>query len=426
MKKAVTKNLYDFFINASDGMLVFKENEEIVANNKAILDFTVCGKKDLSGFFLAECLHKDFYPVFADEFLKVKKDPLFESRFEYLFRSEGTSDKWVKIKLSAGTEYESKKLYIISVEDISELKEDQTKLEAAKKVAEQATKTKSEFLANMSHEIRTPLHTIMGMTELLLETSLDVEQEEYGEQIFFSAEVLLNLINDILDFSKIEAGKLEVENISFDLYETLEAAVSLISMEAHKKDLEVILSIAPDVPEIITGDPVRLRQILINLINNAIKFTSKGEISISCSVAKKVSGRVVLQFAIRDTGIGIPESRKDQLFKSFTQVDSSVTRKYGGTGLGLSICKNLVHLFKGKIGVDSIEGKGSVFWFAFPTKEIESRTKKYFPSEKLPVNFEVLIVDDNSRSRKQLRKYVEELGALLYMKQYQAAMLLIS
>ena len=412
--KDLNKNLLEFFLNASDGMMIFNEDEKIIVHNGAILQYISCRKKDLSGSSLSSCFQKEFYQIFSEEIIKFTDDSSYKSRFEFNYNSSGPVKKWVKVKFSRGSEYEGKRLFVALFEDITDLKEDHTKLEDAKILAEQATKTKSEFLANMSHEIRTPLHTIMGMTELLLETALDVEQEEYGEQIFFSAEVLLNLINDILDFSKIEAGKLIVENISFDLYETLEAAVSLISMEAHKKDLEVILSIAPDVPEIITGDPVRLRQIIINLLNNAIKFTSKGEISISCSVAKRVSGRIVLQFAIRDTGIGIPESRKDKLFKSFTQVDSSVTRKYGGTGLGLSICKNLVHLFKGKIGVDSIEGKGSVFWFAFPTKEIESTTKKYFPAEKLPVNFEVLIVDDNTRSRKQLRKYVEELGAVVY------------
>ena len=395
-------------------MMVFNEDEKIIVHNRSLIDYIFCDRKELTGASVSESFVEDFYSVFRDEFAKVRETPSLKNKFEYLYSKAGANEKWVSIRISSGPSYEGKILYIAYFEDISDLKEDRTKLEAAKKLAEQATKTKSEFLANMSHEIRTPLHTIMGMTELLLETALDVEQEEYGEQIFFSAEVLLNLINDILDFSKIEAGKLVVENISFDLYETIEAAVSLISMEAHKKDLEVILSIARDVPEIITGDPVRLRQIIINLLNNAIKFTSRGEISISCSVAKRVKGRVVLQFAVRDTGIGIPESRKDKLFRSFSQVDSSVTRKYGGTGLGLSICKNLVHLFKGKIGVDSIEGRGSVFWFAFPTKEIESKTRKYFLPEKLPENFEVLIVDDNARSRRELRKYVEELGAVVY------------
>ena len=408
------KNIFNFFSNDSDGMMVFDEDERIVLHNKSLLNYFSIDKDNLSGSLVSDFFPEELYRVFSTEFASLKKGSLFNTRFEYSYGEPESVNRWVKIKLSSGSVSADKKNYLAVFEDITEMKEVHGKLTAAKKVAEQATKTKSEFLANMSHEIRTPLHTIMGMTELLLETALDVEQEEYGEQIFFSAEVLLNLINDILDFSKIEAGKLEVENISFDLYETLEAAVSLISMEAHKKDLEVILSIAPDVPVVITGDPVRLRQIIINLINNAIKFTPKGEIAISCSVAKRVAGRVVLQFAIRDTGIGIPEKRKDKLFKSFTQVDSSVTRKYGGTGLGLSICKNLVHLFRGKIGVDSIEGKGSVFWFAFPTKEVESKTKKYFPSEKLPVNFEVLIVDDNARSRRQLRKYVEELGAVVY------------
>ena len=410
----LNKCINDFFYNSHYGMMIFDQDLNLVTCNNSFKSLFSCDSLKVDTVKMSECFYPEFYEVFISEYEKLENSPDNNRRFDYLYNNSGNEERWLGIRLLRGAEYEGKTLYNSYFEDITDHKIGQNKLEESKKLAEQASKTKSEFLANMSHEIRTPLHTIMGMTELLLETALDVEQEEYGDQIFFSAEVLLNLINDILDFSKIEAGKLIVENISFDLYETLEAAVSLISMEAHKKDLEVILSIAPDVPEIITGDPARLRQIIINLLNNAIKFTAKGEISISCSVAKRAGGKTVLLFAVRDTGIGIPENRKNKLFKSFTQVDSSVTRKYGGTGLGLSICKNLVQLFKGKIGLDSIEGKGSLFWFAFPSKEVEKSTKRYFPSEKLPEKFKVLIVDDNTTSRRQLRKYAEELGAFVY------------
>ena len=406
--------LLSFFDKSLFGMVIFNQDFEIIIHNSSFCSYTVCKSPDVQGKVLSDCIDSDFYSVFVSEYGRFIGDNLTSHKYDYLFRNENMKPRWLSIRLESGPLYKGKKLYISYVEDVTELKAGENKLRDAKKLAEQATKTKSEFLANMSHEIRTPLHTILGMTELLLETNLDVEQEEYGDQIFFSAEVLLNLINDILDFSKIEAGKLVVENIDFDLYETLEAAVSLISMEAHKKELEVILSITPDVPEIIKGDPVRLRQIIINLLNNAIKFTAKGEISVSVAVAKKAGEKIILQFAVRDTGIGIPLNRKNMLFKSFTQVDSSVTRKYGGTGLGLSISKNLVHLFNGRIGVDSIEGKGSVFWFTIPTVALDNQPKRSFSAEKLPENFEVLIVDDNTRSRKQLRKYVEELGAVVY------------
>ena len=197
----------------------------------------------------------------------------------------------------------------------------------------------------------------------MLDTPLNIEQKEYADQILFSAGVLLSLVNDILDFSKIEAGKLELEKIEFNLYETLEDTTTLVAMEAHKKGLEVVLSIAPKVPTIIKSDPVRLRQIIINLLNNAIKFTKEGEVVLSVLVDDSSPEKTTLKFIIKDTGVGIPENKKHILFSAFSQADSSVTRKFGGTGLGLSISKQLSELFEGKIGVESVEGKGSVFWF---------------------------------------------------------------
>jgi len=360
------------------------------------------------------------------------------AKIDNLEHSVESGDKTLDFLLSAATlNHQGKKKYIIMLRDITEISQHQRELAQAKDKAESANKAKSNFLANMSHEIRTPMNAIIGSSNLLLDTEMNAEQKRYAETIIESGNHLLGLINDILDFSKIEAGKMEVDNSAFSFKILCKSVINVVSQKLEDKPVKLSYNISPDIPELLIGDVVRLRQVLINLAGNAVKFTPSGTVEIAADLQNKQSSaseKVRLYIEVRDTGIGIPKEKIPELFNSFSQVDASTTRKYGGTGLGLAISSRIIQILGGEISVESKENEGTVFSFSLPFGKVKEEKHKKTDAPNKPSYiagadentpqisteawpkpnetgiYRILIAEDNPVSKMVAAKTLEKLG----------------
>jgi len=441
--KKAERQLYDAIESISDGFVLYDEHERLVLSNskyrelyKEITEHLVPGAT--FGEILKASIQRDTIdldPKFLDDWLS--------ERIEQFRKGSGSTEtrlangRWVR-----NTERRTSDGGVVGIRtDITALKEQQetlrrniADLEAAKRQveqqsfrmreladryatekerAEEGSRAKSEFLAMMSHEIRTPMNGVLGTIGLLQNTELTKHQIKLVGTARDSAEHLLTLINDILDFSKLEAGRIDLEQIDFDLPHLIESAISMMNPRAVMKGLQMDKEIAPSVPRFMKGDPGRLRQILFNLAGNAIKFTDKGDVTLLVEAAKMEDGRHFLTFKVRDTGIGIPADKIDRMFGKFSQADSSIARRFGGTGLGLAISKQLVELMGGRIGVDSVEGKGSTFWFALPMEEgqpVVTEVKEIAAGPATQQSLRILVAEDNQVNQMVISLMLRQLG----------------
>lgn len=394
------------------------DNAVVIADQHGIVEWVNEGFTNMSGYALASSVGKHFADILhGPESVIIPEEDLLPTLkqgkaliFENRYYDINGAPYWVSVNLNAlmSKEGDLEKTILVAT-NITAQKQIQEDLERAKQAAEDAAMAKAEFLATMSHEIRTPMNAVIGMTGLLLETPLSEEQKEYVETVRISGDNLLTVINDILDFSKIDSGKLELEAQPFSMESTIEDVLDLLSTKAEEKGLELLYDTAPGTPDFIVSDPTRLNQILVNLTGNALKFTDEGEILIHVREVNRGPESSLLEFEVRDTGIGIPPEKMDRLFRSFSQVDASTTRKYGGTGLGLAICKKLVGLMGGRIWIESEVGKGSSFFFTIQAGRA-SVPVQAIPSATALQGKRTLLIDDNETNLTILQRQCEGWG----------------
>jgi len=426
MKEDVKEDngLYNRFFNESSAaMIVLNSEGKILTANKRFRNFTasVFGAEENNDLFsgkeavsVEDILNPWQNSIFWSSILPITKGEKNYVVFEFPFlfiKDKEKIQRWFNIHAwrIEGIPPASQDILIgLNLEDNTLVRQEENRLLHDKDLAEKALEAKGQFLSSMSHEIRTPIQTIIGMLELLQDTHLDNEQIEYSRQVKFSAEVLLSLVNDLLDYSKIEAGKMELEHIDFDLEQTVEQAVDMIALEAHKKGLTLATSIPLQTNIIIKGDPGKFRQIVINLVKNAVKFTQEGSVTFSTTFTR-VNEQEAIRVSVAERGIGVSEEARSHIFSAYVQADVSDTRRFGGTGLGLAISQNLVQLMKGHIEMVPNEGGGSIFRFDIPL-ERSSEMPDPLPPPERDGKLKILIVDSRAEGRSITDSCLRELG----------------
>jgi PAS domain S-box-containing protein len=419
------------FEGAATGIAITDLDRRLLKCNPALEQMLGYREDEIRYATFDTVTHPDDNALSRRLFVEMVQGKRNEYRLEKRFVRKNETLFWVRLTASLVRDASGEPRFAVTmVEDITTQRQALAEIQGAKEAAEAANRAKSEFLANMSHEIRTPMNGIIGMTELALQTELDSEQRECLSLVKLSADSLLTIINDILDFSKIEAGKLDLETIEFSLCDLISDAMQMFAVRAHSKGLELIYDLPPEVPDALRGDPGRLRQILVNLMGNAVKFTDNGEVVVTVGSESLSQDMVCLHFAVKDTGIGIPADKQALIFSPFAQADGSTTRKYGGTGLGLAIVSQLVELMGGRVWVESEEGLGSTFYFTArfglpgeatesPVNPVEAddvikrratENNQHTPDSKSSFPSQVLLVEDSVVNQRVATHFLEKWG----------------